>query len=311
MADASKDDLTDHPQQDEDSTPEENGTTTLECDDENRVECRFLNINDMQESTDASSWWDTADDANLFQRGNRPMYSAHWSVAWSDLMMTMFILFLVMYVYKTTGHDFLSASNAGKQAIIKSANSPILEGGLGNGRSGKSQEEISQSFSRLYDFSQLVINQNSLRDFAAIDLTPDKTIRIILTGDLLFDAARAVLKPAAQSSLRKIATIISDTPYHVNVVGYTDDRPINSAMFPSNWELSAARAGAVARFLIAATKLPPLNFEISGRASYHPIASNDSAENRARNRRVEIILARNGAPAKQFSGDIMSLRQSP
>jgi len=303
MADYSDQDLTDLPQDDDSLPPADDAG--------NFKQGRFLSITDMQGYTDPSSWWESADDATLFQRGNRPMYSAHWSVAWSDLMMTMFILFLVMYAYKTTGHDFLNSSKTGKQAIIRSANSPIIESGLGDGRGGKSHDEVRQSFSRLYDFSQLVINQNSLRDFAAIDLTPDKTMRIILTGDLLFDAGQATLRPAARASLRKMAPILSKTPYQINIVGHTDDQPINSAKFPSNWELSAARAGAVARFLITAANLPPSNVEISGRADYHPIINNDSPENRARNRRVEIIIAKHGPPAKQFNGDLLSIRPNP
>ncbi len=272
---------------------------------------RYLGTTDMQEPAVSSLWWETMDDASLFQRGNRPMYSAHWSVAWSDLMMTMFILFLVMFVYKTTGHEFLSRSQTGKQAIIKSADGPMIPRGLGDGHGGQSAEEIRQAFSRQYDFSQLVIDQDTLHDFAAIDLTRDKTIRIILTGDLLFDAGLADLKPAALASLNKIATLIIDTPYKINVLGHTDDQSINSTQFPSNWELSAARAGAVARFLITATNLPPQQFEISGQACFHPIVNNNTKKNRAKNRRVEIIISRQGDSAQQFTGNRANIKPTP
>ncbi len=300
--------MTDSSQEESPASQQNVEDTSSENHDNFYLENRYLNISNMPELNSTESWWETVDDASLFQRGNRPMYSAHWSVAWSDLMMTMFILFLVMYVYKTSGHDFLSRSNSGKPTIIQNLNSPMVPGGMANGQGGRSQEEISQSFSRLYDFSQLVINQNSLKNFAAINLTPDKTIRIILTSDLLFEPGQAYLQPSYQASLQKIATIISDTPYKINIVGHTDSLPINSDKFPSNWELSAARAGAVARFLIAATNLPPNHFEIIGRANFQPIANNDTEANRAKNRRVEIIITREKTPAKQFNGDLTNLK---
>ena len=218
-------------------------------------------------------------------------------------MMTMFILFLVMFVYKTTGHDFLSRSNSCRQAMVMMTTRPAVPGGIGDSHGGRVQQQVTQSFSRLYDFSKLVIKQNELRDFAAINLTPDKTIKIILTGDLLFDSGQAVLLPAAKASLEKIATLLSHAPYQINVVGHTDNSPVNSAIFPSNWELSAARAGTVARFLITKTHLPPKQFEISGRSSYLPITNNDTATNRARNRRVEITISKSERPAQPFIGN--------
>jgi len=270
---------------------------------------RYLSINDMSEGADYTYWGDETDDAGLFKRSNKPMYSAaHWSVAWSDLMMTMFILFLVMYAYKTSGHDFLSQSNSGSPAVIRAAGNPPVPGGLGNGQGGGAQLRVTQSFSRLYDFSKLVIKQNDLMHFAAIDLTPDKTMKIVLTGDILFDPGQATLRPAAKASLEKIAGLLTYIPYNINVVGHTDSVPVNSAKFPSNWELSAARAGTVARFLITDTHLPPSQFEISGRADCLPVADNDTAANRALNRRVEIIISKAGNPAKVFAGNFPDIK---
>lgn len=78
----------------------------------------------------------------------------------------------------------------------------------------------------------------------------------------------------------------------INVIGHTDDRPVKTSRFPSNWELSLARAGRVARFLIDDTQLPATQFSVSGYSSFRPVQPNTSDENRKTNRRVEIVLSK-------------------
>jgi chemotaxis protein MotB len=78
----------------------------------------------------------------------------------------------------------------------------------------------------------------------------------------------------------------------VNIVGHTDDLPINTEEFPSNWELSTARASKVARFFMNEMNMPGENFYISGHASYQPVKPNDNEIDRAANRRVEIIITK-------------------
>ncbi len=133
---------------------------------------------------------------------------------------------------------------------------------------------------------------NNLDKFAAIDIIPDKTMRIILTGDLFFALGESELSENAKASLRKIVAVIQQTPYMINVVGHTDNLPMHSKRFKSNWELSVARASSVARFLIDEMGMNPVQFVVSGYASYRPIVPNTTAENRAKNRRVEIIISK-------------------
>jgi chemotaxis protein MotB len=75
-------------------------------------------------------------------------------------------------------------------------------------------------------------------------------------------------------------------------VGHTDDRAINTAMFPSNWELSLVRASRVARYLIDAGGIDPARFMVTGRGEYDPASANSDGRSRALNRRVEIIITR-------------------
>jgi chemotaxis protein MotB len=144
----------------------------------------------------------------------------------------------------------------------------------------------------IYRMSKQVLETNNLKQFAAIDLVPDKALRIILTGDLLFETSKAELSLESREKLEKIASAIHTIPYIINVVGHTDNVPISSSRYTSNWELSVSRASTVARFLIETTEMDPNQFIVSGYSSYRPLVPNTSAENRMKNRRVEIIISK-------------------
>lgn len=324
--------------------------------------------------------------------------TTHWSVAWSDLMMTMFVLFLSMFVYQAAHQDFLVSDEKGiiggetTEALELSSGStfpfsPIKPGmPLANGGSVKKveplpldevetessyieetpeeamkrlqenldrelssipdlvarkplqplpepeEEEVtettnlvivekpvlppnnpeqdliqprpleprsapvvdqgSQEIRNMYSAGQEELAKNKLEKFASVELVPDKTVRIILTGDLLFDLGRADLSPSSIESLRQISSIIAKTPYMINVVGHTDNTPMSSGRFASNWELSVARASTVARFLIENMNMDPNQFVVSGYSSYRPVKPNTNVSNRAANRRVEIIVSK-------------------
>jgi len=106
----------------------------------------------------------------------------------------------------------------------------------------------------------------------------------------LFDRGVAEISPKAFPLLNMIADIISKSAYNVRVEGHTDNLPIHTAEFPSNWELSTTRAVNVLRYLIDKGKCSPKRLSAAGFAGFQPIFPNDTAEHRARNRRVELVL---------------------
>lgn len=226
-----------------------------------------------------------------FDRMRMPR-NPHWSVAWSDLMMTMFILFTVMYVYKSVDVEFLTGEGLGSD--IGSEMGTGVMGDKGGGTIGSAPDIDSEMLlTKVYRLGRQTLDQEELNEFATVDLAPDKTVRIILQSDLLFDLGKADLKPAARKSLYKIVPILQQTPYMINVVGHTDNLSISTEQFPSNWELSLKRASEVARFIMDQSSLPEERFYITGHASYQPLRPNDTPENRAVNRRVEVIITRN------------------
>jgi len=118
----------------------------------------------------------------------------------------------------------------------------------------------------------------------------ERGIVIRIMDRAFFDEGRAELKETAKESLRKIAPIIKKSDRHLRVEAHTDNVPINTAEFKSNWELSVRRATEVVRHLIDEYDFPPERISASGYAEYRPVAANDTAENRALNRRIELIL---------------------
>lgn len=111
-----------------------------------------------------------------------------------------------------------------------------------------------------------------------------------LADHALFDSGVAEISAKARPLLEKVGTIICKTPYAVRIEGHSDDQPIRTEQFPSNWELSTARAVNVLRFLVDRFELPPQRLAAAGFAEFQPVAPNTGPQNRARNRRVEIIF---------------------
>jgi chemotaxis protein MotB len=114
----------------------------------------------------------------------------------------------------------------------------------------------------------------------------------VLTDKLLFDSGQATLQPAGSPLLEEVATLLNvDKTHPITVEGNTDNQPIATSQFPSNWELSTARATTVVRFLIA-HGVSAGRLAAAGYAALHPVDSNATAAGRARNRRVDIVLMR-------------------
>jgi len=114
-------------------------------------------------------------------------------------------------------------------------------------------------------------------------------VTLEIASDLAFNVASADLSPEIQAFMAKMVETMKAATYTIAVEGHTDDVPIRSSQFPSNWELSAARSSAVIKFLVG-QGVAPDKFQAIGYADTRPKAPNDSPENRAKNRRVDITF---------------------
>jgi chemotaxis protein MotB len=206
--------------------------------------------------------------------------AVHWSVAWADVMMTMFVIFAALYIFKpSTKEQVVTRPEVRTEYVEKIKEVPQA--------TGSTQNQGEQSIQDIYDLSR-----QTLSSVSSVELVPDKAVRIILRSDLLFDLGKANIKEDAKASLREVAQVLRQTEYMVNVVGHTDDLSINTEEFPSNWELSTARACQVARFLMKDMNIAEEKFYVTGHAFYQPVKPNTDEMNRAANRRVEIIITK-------------------
>lgn len=209
---------------------------------------------------------------------------SHWSVPWSDLMMVMMVMFAVMYAAKLPQGD--AAVTLKKGAPITSMLPPQLE---------KPQIEKSAtapiSSEEIFRLSEKLVKEANLANIDVV-LTDSNAIKVSVHGNLFFDLGMAELKPEAISFLDQLAGIIATNNYNIEVSGHTDDFPISSPIYPTNWELSTARAAMVARYLIQQGDLEPGRFSVIGHASYQPTLPNTTLDNKAQNRRVEIVITR-------------------
>ena len=141
--------------------------------------------------------------------------------------------------------------------------------------------------------------ENQLRaeiENGEITLKRYKTKTIInIDNSILFDSGQAMLKKKVRKSLVKIARAINKYPENnIQIEGHTDNVPIHTERFPSNWELSSARALAVLRFFVDQTDMDPRKLSAVGYGEYHPLAPNDTKDNKRMNRRVDIVILPGG-----------------
>lgn len=105
-----------------------------------------------------------------------------------------------------------------------------------------------------------------------------------------FDSGSAQLRAKSLPAFNRIATLLSERAYHVRIEGHTDNVPIHTTQFASNWELSTARATELVRLLITKHGFVPQHLSAAGYAEFHPIAANNAEDGRALNRRVDVVI---------------------
>ena len=117
-------------------------------------------------------------------------------------------------------------------------------------------------------------------------------IYVALSDKLLFQSGSATVDKRGKEALAKLASVLNQQKdVDVNIQGHTDTKPIHTARFADNWDLSVIRATSVVRILTTEYEVSPLQIEPSGKGEFVPVADNESAEGRSKNRRTEIIIA--------------------
>lgn len=153
------------------------------------------------------------------------------------------------------------------------------------------EQQLQENEERMEEIEE-AIRENDIADEVEVSFTA-QYVKLTMSGALLFDSGSAQLKEDAEQVLNKVGTILErygEGSGSIEVEGHTDNVPINSAQYPSNEELSSARALSVFYYLQENTLLNPVNLKHAGMGERVPIADNSTPEGRSRNRRVEILI---------------------
>lgn len=161
----------------------------------------------------------------------------------------------------------------------------------------KFQQET-ENLKKLQQSLEAYIKENKLTDKLQTKLT-DLGLMITILDNALFASGSADVRPDARKLATEISGMLEKFPRQVIVSGHTDNIPIHTREFPSNWDLSSKRALNFMKILLENSTLDPRKFSATGFGEYHPIAPNTTPEGRAKNRRVEVsILRETPAPIK-------------
>lgn len=220
-----------------------------------------------------------------------------WLISYADFITLLMVFFVVMYSMSSADSEKFRKIS---QSLSKAFNVDVLQGAPDHGL----MDGISKPESPIDDLIQDTEVPQVARMKSKIDAIVDSSSQqpevsvgrdkeglvIRLSGSYLFDSGRAELKPNSLAVLDAIAGELRTLDNDVRVDGHTDSTPIDSPRYPTNWELSSARALAVTRYLSETDGLRAGRMVAAGYGEFRPIGPNDTREGRAQNRRVEIHI---------------------
>jgi len=229
--------------------------------------------------------------------------SEAWLLPYSDLMTLLLALFIALFAISQTDQTkmaqlaqaFSAAFNMGGPSFFDQAGPSVSmqrqlmsDEDVGNNAYLQENQNLQDLKEQLDEY----IQQNSLEGELSTQLE-EEGLMIRIKERALFPSGSAELVPESQRIGPIVAGLLASVPERVLISGHTDTDPINTAQFPSNWELSSVRAMTFMKYLLSInSSLNPARFSAIGYGEYRPIAMNDTAENKQKNRRVEILIAR-------------------
>lgn len=244
-----------------------------------------------------------------------------WMTTYSDMMTLILVFFILLYAFSEidiTKFKALSDSFVNRpvfefqsSSVPLNYNSSIVDTGMeneqGKGSHGEDQSpndvindedikrlgqkalENQRKLNEVLEHVNQFLDQNELTH--AVSATRDERgVVLVLQDRVLFNSGEAEILEDALPFLNKVADLITALPNHVEIQGHTDNVPISSYRYPSNWELSTARASRVVRFFVEEKGLEPSRFVAVGYGQHSPIDDNRTEQGRQNNRRVEIVI---------------------
>ncbi len=252
-------------------------------------------------------------------REKKPEESAEgapgWMCSYADLSQLLLCFFIMIYSFAVVDQGKFSKAigsvnaalhgNRGVFETLKGSGFPtpgkggthtegggeksvIMESSSGSGKITISQKEFNAMMELKEKLSEQVGKVEAEKGIS-MEMT-ERGLMISVKDKILFDKGKANLRPEVEPVLNIIGEQLKATDFNIRVEGFTCDLPISTSEFPSNWELSSARASSVAKFYIERNGIHPDRLSVTGYGEYKPVVPNTSEENRAQNRRVDIIV---------------------
>ncbi|WP_338750719.1 flagellar motor protein MotS [Bacillus sp. FJAT-52991] len=221
----------------------------------------------------------------------QPKGSPKWMVTFADLVTLVLVFFILLFSMSQIDIvKFKAMAQSFKQQAMFDNQSSIVPGEYPSEEMKKEQAQKEEdSLSKLAKEVQQYLKEHGLEDVATATRT-ERGVVLVLQEKILFETADAVVVEEAYPFLNEIGKMLETKPNIIKVEGHTDNRPIQNTYYPSNWELSSARASSVIRFLSDNHDIDPKQFIAVGYGDTRPLVPNTSAENMQKNRRVEIII---------------------
>jgi chemotaxis protein MotB len=231
-----------------------------------------------------------------------------WLISYADFITLLFAFFVVLYAFAKADQKrqtevsqaidtaFKSLglfANASRTPDNKAASSASEQAAMAMnivmGEDVLAPAQVKDDLDRMKrDLDQRLSNQVA-QHTVAIRIGKDGLV-ISLREAGFFDSGAAMPRKESLETMKQISAELAQMPYDLRVEGHTDNVPIHTAAFDSNWELSSARATNIARVLLALHAVTPDRLSAAGYAEFHPVDTNDTAEGRARNRRVDLVV---------------------
>jgi chemotaxis protein MotB len=224
-----------------------------------------------------------------------------WLVSYADFMTLLFAFFVVMYAISSVNESkYRAISDSLVNAFGRSPAAPVMSGEepisappplkpnplqrRNNDALRREKEYMTRIARDLLDVMSPLVREGKVR----VTQT-SRGVNVEINASVLFAPGDARLTTESSEALKAVGEILKDDHHAIQVEGHTDNVPIRNALFPSNWELSAVRASSVVRLFVD-SGVTEGRLTAVGRGSTQPVAANDAAEGRVRNRRVEVII---------------------
>lgn len=224
-----------------------------------------------------------------------------WLLTYSDLITLLMVFFVVLYSlsslnakkYQAVALSLSAAMGGGGQSVLNEPGAAMAPGISGNNlieenMASKDVQELN-SLEQIRKELQDYIDQNDLNGKVSVNME-ERGVVISFQDVALFPLGSAELTADAREMIGKIGLIIMKTPQYIRVEGHTDNLPINTSLYPSNWELSVARATSVVQELIHSLNFPPYRLSATGYGEFRPRVPNDTETRHQQNRRVDIVV---------------------